>query len=196
VSQAQCCAAWSDAADNDRAAALDARFPNCTCEPFSLRECGGPPVLDGERIARVLTAPDGFEPSTGTILTAKLQHIHSHGLSVIRGGAADSEILDTVERLTTSGAEQRTLVGAVVVHASVIRDFADSQRWFGVYATDEAKLEHHADILATTPRVDGTRARARVAKERRYTLQQRLQENIIYAAESNELLDLLRAAGI
>ena len=194
--QAQCRVAWAVSADNDRATALDKCFPNCACEPFSLRERGGPPVADEERIARVLTAPDGFEPSTGTILTAKLQHIHSHGLSVIREGAADAEILKTVERLTKSGAEARTLVGAVVIQSSIIRGFADFQRWFGVYATDEGELEHHADILATTPQVDGTKARARVAKERRYALQHRLQENIIYATEGAELLDRLRAAGI
>lgn len=195
MSVAACRTALLNCEVYQRAASIDQCFPECACEAWSLCEAGGAPVGDDELIARVLTSPDAYEEDTATIVTGKLTSLYSLGLSVIREGAGDEEIITTINDLLDGAAEPKKLVGAIVVKAAMLRSYADPAQWFGVYATDDRNKSHHVDIFGTTPEGGSSKAN-RARKERRYTLADDLSSQIVFADDSATLVEKLRTAGI
>ena len=175
---------------------LDQAFPDCVCEAVPLRAGGGEPVNDNERIARILTTPDGFDLSANQLITSKLTSVYGCGFSVIRSGASDAEIRLTVDKLVNSQSEKQELVGAALVTADVIRSMQGGARWFGVYATDDGEKEHHVDLLGTRPKADSNSQIRKQQNERRYRLRDVLGVSIIRSADVDELISLLRQAGI
>lgn len=188
----QCRAVLEGAPVVKRASTLDEAFPNCSCEPWSLTETNGQGIPNHEIVARVLTSPDDYNESTATIITSRLTQIYAMGMSLIRQGATDQEIRDTVVELLNGGAEERRLVGAIVTDAKLYRSFTnndDQARWFGVYATDSMGKQRHGDVLGLT--VSKT-----AQSKRRHKLAAELKPFIVPATEIEELLPLLREAGI
>lgn len=175
-----------------RAGSLDEAFPNCVCEAWSLTEKGGPGIGNDEPVARILTTPDHFNEADQTIVTQKLTQLYAMGMSVIRMGASDEEIKQTVDDLLSSGAEPRKLYGAIVVPAEKIRSYAnedDLARWFGVYATDDRGKEHHGDVF-------GTSVSRNKQQKRRHLLATDLLSYIVRAESKDDLVTALRASGI
>lgn len=195
MTAAGCRAALESCEVNHRATVLDQAYPQCACEEWSLCEGGGLPVGDEEKIARILTSPDGYDENAFTIATQKLTALYSMGLSVVRQGASDEEILSTIDDLLSGGEEERKLVGAIVVEASELRSYADPSRWLGVYATDDRGKAHHVDVFGTIP-AGGSSARDRVKKQRRYKLAEDLVPKIVFANDNADLIARLRAEGI
>jgi hypothetical protein len=192
--QVECRRAWADSGEHDKACGLDRAHPNCVCEAHSLRSQGGEGVIGNEILARVFTDPASYSQSTSTIVSAKITSVHGAGLSTIRQGASDQEITDTINTLLTSG-ETQSLVGAAVFEASAIRDFGDSERWFGVYATDDYNKEHHVDVLGTCPTGSNTEIK-KLKSARRNELRKMLEKNIVLSSDPAELLAELRIRGI
>ncbi|WP_158014124.1 hypothetical protein [Sphingomonas sanxanigenens] len=147
-------------------------------------------------MARILTSPDSYNEETSTILAGKLTHIYSMGLSMIRQGASDAEILQTIDDLTSTEVETRVLVGAIVVSVETLRAYIeDDQKWFGVYATDDRGKLHHIDMLGTIPA--GTRSAIKKAQsKRRNKLAEDMIPLVVFSEDPNELLSKLRDAGI
>lgn len=190
---AEACRAVFEAAEvQKRAERLDEAFPSCYCEPWSLTETGGPGIDDGGLIARILTSPDAYSETTATILTERLTHLYSMGMSVVRAGASDQEIADTVNNLLTNAAEQKRLVGAVVLPASAFRTYAnddDASRWFAVYATDDRGKLHHGDVF-------GTRCSKKQQSRRRHKLAEDMLPHLVAAADVGDLIQKLRQLGM
>ena len=172
---------------------MDAAFPACFCEAWSLVGEDLSKVPDGEVLARVLTNPGHYD--NDEILTQKLTATTSSGVSLIRQGASDQEILLTIDTLMVNSAEPQNLVGAAVFSVDMIRELEGDMRWFGVYHTPDGAKSHHADILATT--VTGTGSfKKREDKARRSKLRDVMMPSIIFAQLPNTLLTELRRAGI
>jgi hypothetical protein len=193
---AAACRAAMDAAPTPylRASALDAAFPVCECEQWSLSETHANPIADDELIARILTSPDGYNETEHTIVTSKLSDIYSLGMSVIRQGASDAEILATIGELTSSAHDERNLVGAVLLETKEVRAYLDDERWFGVYATDDRGKSHHGDILGTFPDVSNNQ-KQKITGRRRYRLRDDIIGKIIFSEDPAELIEELRARG-
>lgn len=191
-----CYQTWSEAPVNKRAPVLDSIFPNCVCESVPLHASGGHAVNDNERIARILTSPGAFDLKVDQILTQKLSSVYASGLSVIRTGASDDEIKKTIDVLMNSQAEPQALIGAALVHVDEIRKVGSEARWFGVYATEEEEKKHHADIMGTTPPAESNNQRRVSQDSRRYELRDMMATRIIRSADAEELISLLRQAGI
>ena len=192
MSAHECRATLEEAPLYERALRLDEAFPNCACETWALTAVDTPHMADIERFARVLTAPDAYEEATSTILTGKLTQIYSMGMSIIRQGASDSEIIDTINSLLTGGNEPRHLVGAIVASVTFIRSFANDEtasRWFGIYATDDRGKRHHGDVLGTT-------VSKSQQQKRRHKLASDMRAFIVEAVDTTELILRLRNAGI
>lgn len=188
-----CRTVWANAGWHNKAAELDAAFPNCACEAWSLVAEDELAVADEEPVARVLTSPGMY--TNDDIITQKLTAAAAGGVSIIRSGASDQEILDTISNLVENQAETQTLVGAVVVQASQIRSLGDAEKWFGVYHTIAPNKASHGDILATTPAGTSSQ-RKRLHQERRYRLRDVMRNSIVFATEPDELLAALRQAGL
>jgi len=194
MSAGGCRQAWNNAQPHQRAPAIDAAFPDCKCEAHSLCAVGGDGVGDNELLARILTSPTDYDETTSTILTQRLMHLYSLGMSVIRQGANDDEIIGTIDELTNAD-EPRKLVGAVIIPTSMIRAFADPKRWFAAYATDDREKIHHVDLCGTTP--DGSNSQVKkISSARRYALRDAMSAHVILAGDAPALLACLRAAGI
>lgn len=188
-----CRLVWRGAAYNAKASALDDAFPNCGCEPWSLVAANEDHVADDEPLARILTAPWMYDE--GQMLTSRLTQVSAGGVSLIRAGATDAEILSTIDNLLNGQADPQTLIGAAVFGAHRIRSLGDPEKFFGIYHTEAPGKVRHADILATRP--SGTRsAQKKAEKDRRYLLRDTLIPLIVRADEPAALLTKLRAAGI
>jgi hypothetical protein len=196
MSAQACRAAFEGAPPRDRAGALDTAFPSCSCEPWALTAVGGGGVHDDELLARILTSPNGYNLTSSTVIRERLQVIYSSGLSIIRAGASDQEILDTISELT-SGDDPKTLVGAVLLTARTVRSYIhdDYSQWFGVYATDAGEKVRHADILGTTPNAGSKNARRRMQDDRRYKLADDMNSMILFETDPASLVVKLRQAG-
>jgi hypothetical protein len=186
-----CRAAFNAAPVISRAAAMDVAFPQCACEPWSLRSEEGAGVQGSERVARVLTSPDDYDENAATIVTSRLTQIYAMGMSVIRQGASDAEIAVTVSDLLSGGAETRKLFGAVVITADQFRSYVsdDAARWFGVYATDDRGKNHHGDVFGTT-------ANKKQQSRRRGRLAEDMVPLIVKANNTTDLITELRNLGI
>ncbi len=192
MSAEACRATFEGAETLKRAESLDAAFPQCTCEPWSLTSSGGPGLQDDELVARILTSPDAYEEDTSTILTSKLTQIYAMGMSVVRQGASDAEIASTVQDLLSNASEVRKLIGAVVIGVSALRAYAnddDAARWFGVYATDDRGKTHHVDVL-------GTKVGKGAQSRRRNRLAADMTPLLVRADNVIDLIANLRASGI
>lgn len=192
MSSGACRAAFEEAEVFKRAETLDNAFPECACEIWSLTQGNGPGVQSEEVVARILTSPDSYDENTSTIITQKLTQIYSLGMSIIRQGASDQEIIDTVTDLLGNAQEARKLVGAVVIGVEKLRSYAnddDNRRWFGVYATDDRGKSHHGDVLGLT-------VKKKEQQRRRYKLAEDMAPLIIEAIDQLDLIAKLRAAGI
>ncbi len=192
--QVECYQAWANADENDKACGLNHAHPNCVCEAHSLRSDGGAGVAGHEVLARVFTDPASYNSSTSTIVSGKITSVYGPGLSTIRQGASDQEISDTINTLLNGG-ETQSLVGAAVFEASVIRKLSDSDRWFGVYSTDDGDKEHHVDILGTCPSVSKSQFK-KLQSVRRNELRKILEAALIREADPANLIAALRTRGI
>jgi len=190
-----CRTVWNGAADNDKARALDAQHPNCACEPCSLRIAGGTPVTDDEVVARIITSPSDYNEDTGDVLTRRLTSLYGAGVSLVRSGASDDEIKETIFQLTGGPAAQNKLVGAAILKALDIRRLGNPEKWFCVYDTNAGEKKHHGDIAGTSP--SGTNSQIeKQQKVRRYKLKDELSNKLVLAADTDALIVAMRAAGI
>lgn len=196
VAGLNCCDVWHLSLARDRASLVDQHFPKCACEAVSLQGSGGEPVGPDERIARIVTSPASYNLTTGQFLTGKLTSVYSVGLSVIREGASDQEIRETVSELTNLAADNQSLVGAVVASAREVRDLQDAERWFAVYATDAGTKQRHADLAGTFPTGLSNTQKKKAIDNRRYRLAEMFEKHLVLATDIDELLVELRAAGI
>lgn len=188
-----CRAAWNAATPHDKAHALDAAFPQCFCEPWSLVSDGYNGVANNEVVARVLTTPGMYD--AGLILTQKLTSVSAGGASLIRTGASDAEILNTITNLLMNAAEPQTLLGAAVFSAGNVRSLGQPERHFGVYHTPDGAKTHHVDLLATA--LAGSRsAQKKIERDRRYQLRDFMMPTIVAANDPDDLLMALRAMGL
>ena len=193
----ECIAAFNLKPFNERAERLDSgNLKGCACEVFALTAAGGDGLTDETVLARVLTDPKGIDKATGELVADRLLGIHQSGFSVIRTGASDAEIIETVRILVDQTAEPQTLVGAATVTAGEIRQFDQNSRWFGVYATDVANNLHHADILGTMPDGESKSKRKEAKKVRQRALNRLLKSNVIKSDNEMDLIIKLRALGI
>lgn len=189
----ECRNVWREAGRHDKAMALDAAFPNCFCEPWSLVADERPAVAPDEPMARILTTPGSYQ--AGEILTQKLTAAWAGGVSVIRAGASEAEIKATIDQLVNHAADSQTLLGAVVFRGIEIASFGAGDRHFGAYHTPDGEKSHHADILATMPL--GTNSqKKRIQSERRRALRDFLQPRIIFEGNEDELIVKLREEGL
>ncbi len=122
-----CLAIWRSTEPKHLARALDAHRADCGCERWSLRGLFRRRVFDQELIIRVITSPDGYDTETKEILTRKLTALYSSGVSILRESSSEDEIRLTVSELTSGGAEPQSLVGAVVLTASQVRQLDPRQ---------------------------------------------------------------------
>jgi hypothetical protein len=126
----------------------------------------------------------------------RLMHLYLSGMSVIRQGANDDEIFSTIDELMSGGAEQRKLIGAVVMPTSFVRQFQDPQRWFAAYATDVPGKSHHADLCGTKPTAVSKSQAEKQQRHRRYEFERELRQRIVFADQPALLVEQLRHAGI
>lgn len=188
-----CRACWHSASHNDKASALDAAFPSCACEPWSFVGDGFAGIDNNEVIARVVTTPGMY--SEGELLTSKLTAIDSSGLSIIRQGASDEEILSTINQLVNEAAEPQTLHGAVVFRVADVREIGAPTRHFGIYHTPDADKVAHGDILATRPPGSNSAVK-KEQRTRRYALRDFMLGQIVQESDAGRLLAALRLRGI
>lgn len=188
-----CRRVWNQAAHAEKASALDAAYPRCSCEVHSLVSADNTAIGAEERLARILTTPGMYD--AGQILTQKLTSAWASGVSIIREGSSDAEISETIRQLVEEAAEPQKLLGASVFRAAEIMAIGAPDRHFAVYHTPAPAKERHGDILATTP-AGSKNARRKEASARRKAIKDLLQPKIIFEADSQTLLSRLRAAGI
>lgn len=188
-----CASVWGAAERNKRAEAIDCHAPACGCEQTSLRNPPGNPVGNDELIIRVLTSPDGFDVTNGEILTRKLTALFSSGVSVIRQGASDIEIRQTVSELTNA-AEPNCLVACVLVRVSAIRSLEGPERSFCVYDTEDSLKSHHADIVCPMPNMVSKNQNRRKEEERRRSLRLVFEQHIKIVSDVKELISAIREA--
>jgi hypothetical protein len=195
MDQASCRNAWLEATRHEKAEKLDNAFPNCACEIHSLCEAGGAGITSDELVARVFTDPASYSTSTDAIVGQSVTCVHSIGLSTIRQGASDEEIMSTIDVLLKQKNEPQNLVGASIVKTEMFRELGNPDRWFGVYATDDGSKEHHADLLGTSP--VGSKSQIKNLKShRRAQLCKVLKQNLLLESEPKVLLEKLRECGI
>lgn len=193
-----CCDVWHFSEVRARARLLDEFYPECQCEPYPLQAFGGDAVSSNDLLARIITSPAHYDLTGSELLTAKLTSLYAVGLSVIRSGATDDEILETIDMMLGGQAEGQSLVGAVIIDAKSIRDMVSDtgDRCFGVYATDAGAKTHHADITGAFPRTGSNSAKKNEQSARRYKLRDVMADRIVRAETPDELLSALRASGI
>lgn len=172
--------------------ALDRAFPNGACQTFSLACPQRSPVNDCEVIARVLTEPADYDVNVNELLTVKLTSAHASGLSIIRTGTADDEILRIINRLMQAPDAQQ-LFGAVVMHAAEVRE---PRTHFCVYDTDAPGLTLHGDIVGTFDPQLSKSAWKREESRRRRALRDKMAAHVVRASTSATLLHELRKLGI
>lgn len=194
MDQVSCRNAWLEAGVHEKAEKLDQAFPNCVCESHSLQATGGDGIKDSELVARVFTDPASYARSTEMIVGSSVTSVHAGGLSVIRQGASDEEILATINNLL-SQFEAQNLVGAAVTVAETFRVLGDPEKWFGVYATDDDAKEHHGDLLGTIPS-GTTKGINKLKSHRRAELRKALTEHLVFESNPETLLLRLREIGI
>lgn len=195
MSLESCYPTWKGAPPFGKAQILDAAHPHCCCEEVALMPNGGVGVSNTERIARILTS-DGDENNPDSILRSTLSSVYSCGLSTVRQGATDQEILETINLLTDAKNPVKFLVGASLLNVSEARAFNAGNRWFGIYATEDELKTHHADILGTAPPAPSNSALRREQSHRRNALRLAMLPNIILSSDPGELIKLLRSHGI
>lgn len=188
-----CRNAWATAGPFEKALKLHEAFPGGECEQCSLCSEAHTSIANDERLARILTTPGGY--SNGDLLTQKLTSASSSGVSVIRSGASDMEILSTIENLLMNQAEPQELVGAALFAAATVRSLGEAEAWFRIYHTPDDAKTHHADILATTP--TGSKSQQRSASSRRRAaLKEALTLGLILESKPDGLLKELRSKGL
>lgn len=198
MSGVSCCEVWHFSDFRARARLLDEYYPQCQCEPHSLQAEGGEPVGAGDLLARIVTTPAHYDLTTDELLTAKLTSAYSVGLSVIRSGASDGEIMETIDAMLDGQAEGQSLIGAIVVDTKSIREMCspNGDRCFGVYATDAGTKTHHADITGAFPDMGSNSASKKEQSARRRRLRDLMAGKMVRAESPDELLSALRASGI
>lgn len=195
MSAQACRAAWLTNAERPSANDLDAAFPNGACELFSLSEPERSCIAPRELVARVLTSPRDYDATIGEILTAKLTDCYRSGLSVIRQGASDDDILGTIGALLAAEGNDG-LVGAVVLPAERIREIGEEAKHFCLYDTDSPVNTNHGDVVGTFSRDLSRSAWDKEMSRRRRALRDVLAENIVHAVQPPDLLAALRQSGI
>lgn len=198
MSGLSCCDVWHFSDVRARARALDEYYPQCQCERFSLQAGGGEAINQSDKLARIVTSPADYNLTDDELLTARLTSVFAVGLSVIRSGASDDEILSTIDSMLARQADGQSLIGAVVVDAKSIRDLGSpaGDQWFGVYATDAGTKAHHADITGTFPRLPSKSKSKAEQDNRRYRLRDLMASFLVRADTPLKLLAALRTAGI
>lgn len=146
----------------------------------------------------MLLYPNHYDLDADQILTQKLTNAWARGVSLIRQGASDEEILSTIDTLLAAP-EATDVAGAVVMRADAIRaclspNAADAPH-FCVYDTDAPGAESHADIVGTFAALTPSAWRKEQAL-RRYALRDRMMNHVIRADSPEDLLRKLRGAGI
>jgi hypothetical protein len=165
---------------------------------FSLADPPRSAVHDDERVARIVVAPLDYDLTIDELLTSRLTQIYASGLSVIRRGASEKEILAVVDRLLAADGVNG-LVGAAVLDAVEIRRCGAPAKHFSVYDTEEPGIEYHADVAGTFDRALMAASRSGWTKEmkrRRSALRDVLTGRLLLADTRAALIDVLRAAGI
>lgn len=158
-----------------------------------MRDPPGLPVRDDELVIRVLTSPDGYDTSQGEVLTRKFTALFSSGVSLIRQGASDDEIRQTIGGLTST-AEPNSLIGCVLVRASAIRLLEAPERAFCVYDTEDGGKTHHADILCPMPNQASRSQDKRKNEARRRTLRELFEKHIKRVTDIQDLIAVIRGA--
>lgn len=128
-------------------------------------------------------------------MTKKLTSTYFKGLSVIRQGASDAEIIATVQKLM-SAPEAGSLYGAIVVTATTVRSCGSPAKHFCVYDTDAPEAVSHGDIVGTFDQSLSKNAWGKEQGRRRYALRDALLPFVVEASTPGELLIALRTAGI
>ncbi|WP_309630124.1 hypothetical protein [Brevundimonas sp.] len=172
---------------------MDGAYPDCFCEAWSLVGDDFGEVGNGELLARVLTSPGHY--ANDEILTQKLTAATASGVSLIRQGASDGEILLTIDTLLAMAAEPQTLIGAAIFPVDLVRALDGGARWYGIYHTPDGEKAHHADILATTVVGSGS-FRKKEDRARRAKLRDAMMPTIVFSQLPNNLLGELRRHGI
>lgn len=197
ATQASCRLAWTNGAGKTPADSIDLVHPQGTCESYSLADPARTHVPDSELVARVITAPDGFD--NDEILTSKLTSIYAKGLSCIRTGAPDAEILAVISALLAGDGAQ-SLIGAAVLPAAEIRACGSPAKHFCVYDTDAdlagAQLSKHADVTGTYERSMSGAAWKGEQRRRRGALKAIFSARLVFANDPDQLLVELRRLGI
>lgn len=196
MTAAACRLAWV-APGGPSARSLDDAFPEGQCESYSLADPERTAVPDGEIVARILTTPGDYDDTIQDLVSGKLTQCYARGLSLVRTGASDKEILATIATLLAAE-DTKGLVGAVVLPASVIREVGGrANHTFCVYDTDTPSgAQHHADVVGTFDRVMTNSAWKREQPKRRYALRDEMRKFVVEATTPADLLAELRRAGI
>jgi hypothetical protein len=141
----------------ERALRIGIACPNCLCEEFTVGPHGSPGRVEStETLHSILIAPADYEKES--IKYTLISHAEKKGMSVMRGGSSNEEILAIIKaRVTTP---ERYLHGIASFACASIRAIAATQedelraageRYFSVLDTDMPDVPNHADVFATVP---------------------------------------------
>jgi hypothetical protein len=162
------------------------------CEAVRVGQNGSPgPVSSTELLHSVLVAPGDYEKES--ITYTLISHTEKKGMSVMREGASNEEILSILNARIS--APHRYLHGIASFACSNIRDIvaieddalrAVSERLFSVLDTDMPNLPHHADIFATVPSKGEPKFDRAEFKKVRQQMLTVMSQNIVVARDFRE----------
>lgn len=145
----------SDEALPPRADRLDEAEPECRCEAFSVSEHSPGSVLNEEVLVRILVAPQHMHKKKIQPTAASLSDSERKGLSVIRNGYIEDDIIRAVaeglvNRARNSNNDKAGVFGVLLIECSTVRQFVrfeESKRCYCVYDTAEKNNHGHAEIF-------------------------------------------------
>ncbi len=148
--------------DGKLADKLEAQFPQCQCEQFSVGIGSPGRVADDETLHRFIISPRDFDPASGTILSAPFEKVFSNGLSVCRALATEQEMTALIEEGLAHSADEecRQIWAACEAITSDLRQMRDDQneRLFCIYDQTVSRADStkppvptHAGIFLRRP---------------------------------------------
>lgn len=152
-------------------------------------------MADEDKVARIITEPRDYDIDLRLLLTARLTSVYFNGLSIIRQGASDEDIIRVISR-QLSGEGVVGLFGAAILNARDIRNCGQPAKHFCIYDTDAPGLESHADVTGTFDATLSRSAWKKAESTRRAALRDILGEHLVRATTPEALLSALRNAGI
>lgn len=139
--------------------AVEAAFPDGSCEAVTVSPFSPGPVHETETLTRLTFTPIHVHPDTGAPISMAFADAWSSDLSVFRDEkAADSEIVLAASQMKETGLKKtppqnRAVVGAMTALTDAVRQHlvhSGGPRAFRVYDTAEQEKPNHASVFLTS----------------------------------------------